>query len=495
MGQRIAKIVKDRTGATPADRNEWRITWYVRDASGNFHSSYLLRQRKIRDVNPVRNETGVMSTYEEETEENSEAECPAGTYDYTTTIAWSEAHIYGSSRVGMEIQSAVTSRFGVNYDSNDLPTYTAGNCISYAATAVYSQKYGDKRFELSNHLGNVLVVVSDRLIANTGTTLSYSSEVISATDYYPYGMVMYERNYLQIVSEAYRYAFNGKELDKPGMGGGQSTYDYGFRIYNPAIAKFLSVDPLTREYPWYTPYQFAGNKSIWCSDLDGKEEEIKTVVWGYWPDDPGVKEKIILVKWSDLYPGQEHGPRGNGVLKVYVKRDQPNIPIFNPEYEETMAETMENVVENTVDGFIGIIDWFDNVGISIESEDGQSKNQNSQAKSAFTVSFEFLDVLGAQVKKVLGPYPTTTNNYNSQTDKQQKKQEPELPTDQVKPIEKEQKVDESKDTTVGVWKQWHNPETGEDWGRTGGVYILSKDSLKNLEKQRKDLIIEKPDKK
>ncbi len=34
------------------------------------------------------------------------------------------------------------------------------------------------------------------------------------------------------------------------MGGGGSTYDYGFRIYNPNIAKFLSVDPLTKDYPW-----------------------------------------------------------------------------------------------------------------------------------------------------------------------------------------------------------------------------------------------------
>jgi RHS repeat-associated protein len=73
---------------------------------------------------------------------------------------------------------------------------------------------------------------------------------------------------------AYRYAFNGKELDKPGMGGGQSTYDYGFRIYNPAIAKFLSVDPLTRSYPMLTPYQFASNTPIMAIDLDGLEAKI-----------------------------------------------------------------------------------------------------------------------------------------------------------------------------------------------------------------------------
>jgi RHS repeat-associated protein len=217
MGQRIAKIVKDRTGGTPSDRSHWLTTWYVRDASGN-----------------------VMSTYEEETEENSEAECPAGTYNYTTTIAWTEAHIYGSSRVGMEIQSAVTSRFGVNYDSNDQPTYAASNCISYAATAVYSQKYGDKRFELSNHLGNVLVVVSDLLIANSGTTLSYSSEVISATDYYPYGMVMDERN--DVVNGAYRYGFNGQETQSE-ITNTASHMSAEFWMYDTRIGRRWNVDP------------------------------------------------------------------------------------------------------------------------------------------------------------------------------------------------------------------------------------------------------------
>jgi predicted nuclease of predicted toxin-antitoxin system len=33
----------------------------------------------------------------------------------------------------------------------------------------------------------------------------------------------------------------------------------------------LSVDPLTKDYPWYTPYQFAGNTPIQAIDLDGLE--------------------------------------------------------------------------------------------------------------------------------------------------------------------------------------------------------------------------------
>ncbi len=69
----------------------------------------------------------------------------------------------------------------------------------------------------------------------------------------------------------YRFGFNGKEMDNEVSGNGNS-YDYGFRIYNPRLGRFLSVDPLTASYPWYTPYHFAGNKPIWAIDLDGLEE-------------------------------------------------------------------------------------------------------------------------------------------------------------------------------------------------------------------------------
>jgi len=71
-------------------------------------------------------------------------------------------------------------------------------------------------------------------------------------------------------AQDYRYGFNGKENDRE-WGAGGLTQDYGFRLYNPALAKFLSVDPLGSEYPYYTPYQFAGNTPIKFIDLDGLE--------------------------------------------------------------------------------------------------------------------------------------------------------------------------------------------------------------------------------
>jgi RHS repeat-associated protein len=71
-------------------------------------------------------------------------------------------------------------------------------------------------------------------------------------------------------SSSYRYGFNGKENDKEVKGEGNQQ-DYGLRIYDPRLVRFLSEDPLTSKYPFYSPYHFAGNSPIKFIDLDGAE--------------------------------------------------------------------------------------------------------------------------------------------------------------------------------------------------------------------------------
>ncbi|MBL7737433.1 MAG: hypothetical protein JNL51_18385 [Chitinophagaceae bacterium] len=56
------------------------------------------------------------------------------------------------------------------------------------------------------------------------------------------------------------------------MKGTGNQQDYGLRIYDPRISRFLSVDPLTKKYPELTPYQFASNSPIENIDLDGAEK-------------------------------------------------------------------------------------------------------------------------------------------------------------------------------------------------------------------------------
>jgi RHS repeat-associated protein len=97
-------------------------------------------------------------------------------------------------------------------------------------------------------------------------------------DYYAFGSPMPGRNYVGATD--YRYGYNGKERDPETVSTAGNTYDYGFRIYNPNLARFLSIDPLTKEYPWYTPYQFAGNIPIAFIDRDGLEPTAPPVVAG-----------------------------------------------------------------------------------------------------------------------------------------------------------------------------------------------------------------------
>jgi RHS repeat-associated protein len=72
------------------------------------------------------------------------------------------------------------------------------------------------------------------------------------------------------VGNDYRYGFNGKENDNEVKGTGNQQ-DYGMRIYDPRLGRFLSGDLLTQNYPGLTPYQYASNTPIAAIDIDGLE--------------------------------------------------------------------------------------------------------------------------------------------------------------------------------------------------------------------------------
>jgi len=91
------------------------------------------------------------------------------------------------------------------------------------------------------------------------------------------------------LSGGYRYGFNGKENDNEVKGEGNQQ-DYGMRIYDGRIGKFLSVDPLTKAYPELTPYQFTENSPIQAIDLDGLEKYVVT----NWYNNNDVLRKITI---------------------------------------------------------------------------------------------------------------------------------------------------------------------------------------------------------
>ncbi len=69
----------------------------------------------------------------------------------------------------------------------------------------------------------------------------------------------------------YRYGFQGQEMDDEIKGEGNSI-NYKFRMHDPRIGRFFTIDPLTAKYPHYSPYSFSGNKVIHRIELEGLED-------------------------------------------------------------------------------------------------------------------------------------------------------------------------------------------------------------------------------
>jgi RHS repeat-associated protein len=84
--------------------------------------------------------------------------------------------------------------------------------------------------------------------------------------YPPGGMLIPGRNFH---AGNYRYSFVGQEDDSEIKGIGNST-DFGARIYDPRISRFLSLDQFSREYPMYSDYIYAANNPLALVDKDGK---------------------------------------------------------------------------------------------------------------------------------------------------------------------------------------------------------------------------------
>ncbi|MFN8272705.1 MAG: hypothetical protein U0U33_20765 [Chitinophagaceae bacterium] len=138
-GNRISKIIGTKQ------------TFYVRDASGN-----------------------VMSIY------------TSGDTANSGHLTQSEVHLYGSSRLGI-------LRPNIDMTVNlSMP----GVGSKYFTTFIRGRKF----FEITNHLGNVLVTITDkktgiRSTSDTSKVNYYLADIASAQDYYPFGMQMPGRTY------------------------------------------------------------------------------------------------------------------------------------------------------------------------------------------------------------------------------------------------------------------------------------------------------------
>ena len=186
---------------------------------------------------------------------------PSQTYSLQLNLVFAET----SSRI-----SVVVIDQGSTTLLNTTATSNSGlNTFSFS-TGSGSSTCTFKIFNNTNTTGFTIDEVSITASGVEGVEY-YTAQVVSAQDYYPFGMLMPNRIYQDPwYSDSYRFLFNGMEKDDEVKGGGNSL-DFGARIYDSRLGRWMSRDPHEKKYPGFSPYLFSNGNPIFFKDINGKD--------------------------------------------------------------------------------------------------------------------------------------------------------------------------------------------------------------------------------
>ncbi|WP_299111923.1 polymorphic toxin type 8 domain-containing protein, partial [uncultured Winogradskyella sp.] len=129
---------------------------------------------------------------------------------------------------------------------------------------------GNKQFnyiyQFKDHLGNVRLTYAD---SDGNGSINSSTEIIEENNYYPFGLK--HKGYNDVVSAnvnsvASRFKFGGKEYNEEL---GLEWYDVSARNYDPALGRWMNLDPLAEKMRRHSPYNFGFDNPVYFQDYDG----------------------------------------------------------------------------------------------------------------------------------------------------------------------------------------------------------------------------------
>ena len=153
--------------------------------------------------------------------------------------------------------------------------YTKAIPSGLGGSTSYTFKYV---FSYTDHLGNIRVKYAQN--PANGNQI----EILEEDHYYPYGLkhIGYNGNHTTwdvtlggqitltpvnpFLGDTYKYKFGGKEYQTEFD---INTYDFGARNYDPALGRWMNIDPLAEVYASVSPYVYALNNPILFKDPDG----------------------------------------------------------------------------------------------------------------------------------------------------------------------------------------------------------------------------------
>jgi hypothetical protein len=233
------------------------------------------------------------------------------------TVVLNEFNLYGSSRLGMLTTA---------------DTLVCATCTTAVAPSVYLSPVGNKRYELSNHLGNVMTVISDKITpidtTSDGLWDYFNPSLVSATDYYPFGMGMPGRNYN---NSEYCYGLNGHEKTDEISGNG-NHYTAMFWEYNPRLIRRWNLDPLVK--PWESGYAAFGNSPIWYSDPLGLD-----VVNAHEAEKEKAEAKLGTVR--EKLAGLKKGDEGYKAAKKELRQAERAFNNINSKFQRVESKINE----------------------------------------------------------------------------------------------------------------------------------------------------------
>jgi RHS repeat-associated protein len=125
-----------------------------------------------------------------------------------------------------------------------------------------------------------------------------------------------------IEDKDYRYGFQGQEKDNEIKGEGNSL-NYTFRMHDARVGRFLSLDPLAKQYPHNSPYAFSENRVIDGIDLEGAE----FCRFDLDSNDPNVQQ---MAKWDGVSHYRDS--------KLYQKFNETRNSLLQPAWEAIALE-------------------------------------------------------------------------------------------------------------------------------------------------------------